>query len=133
MLPVADLAVILAIDWLLDRIRTTVNLLSDGFGCLVVDHMLQRSKWREGAGALAPAPPGFADGAVEESELLRGVRSGSGAGLVGFEQALEEGGGRVGRGQQVEGGRSGSEGLGSRQGPGYVQLQAVGRPPSRGY
>jgi len=33
-----DLAVILAADWLLDRLRIAVNLFSDGFGCVVVDH-----------------------------------------------------------------------------------------------
>ncbi|KAL4531799.1 hypothetical protein Ndes2437A_g09104 [Nannochloris sp. 'desiccata'] len=37
-----DLAVILAADWLLDRLRTAVNLLSDGFGCVVVDHWCRK-------------------------------------------------------------------------------------------
>ena len=46
-----DLAVILAVDWLLDRCRTGVNLLSDGFGCVIVDHHLHQRH-------LAPAPGG---------------------------------------------------------------------------
>jgi Na+/H+-dicarboxylate symporter len=37
-----DLAVILAADWLLDRLRTAVNLLSDGFGIVVVDHWVKK-------------------------------------------------------------------------------------------
>eukprot|EP00887_Chlorella_sp_A99_P001057 scaffold14.g1057.t1 len=35
-----DLAAILAVDWLLDRLRTTVNLLGDGFGCLIVQCLM---------------------------------------------------------------------------------------------
>ncbi|KAK9806122.1 hypothetical protein WJX72_002273 [[Myrmecia] bisecta] len=41
----SDLAVILAVDWLLDRCRTAVNLTGDVFGCLLVDHV---SKHRSG-------------------------------------------------------------------------------------
>lgn len=37
----SDLAVILAIDWLLDRCRTAVNLLGDSYGVLVVDHLVR--------------------------------------------------------------------------------------------
>lgn len=35
----ADLAVILALDWLLDRCRTAVNLLGDAFGVVLIDHL----------------------------------------------------------------------------------------------
>jgi solute carrier family 1 (glial high affinity glutamate transporter), member 2 len=42
-----DLAVILAADWLLDRLRTAVNLLSDGFGCVAVDHLVKRGNKEE--------------------------------------------------------------------------------------
>jgi Na+/H+-dicarboxylate symporter len=42
-----DLAVILAADWLLDRLRTAVNLLSDGFGCVVVDHWCRKQGEKE--------------------------------------------------------------------------------------
>ena len=34
-----DLAVILAIDWLLDRCRTAINLLGDAFGTIIVGHL----------------------------------------------------------------------------------------------
>jgi Na+/H+-dicarboxylate symporter len=39
----ADLAVILALDWLLDRCRTAVNLLGDAFGVVMIDHLSRRS------------------------------------------------------------------------------------------
>lgn len=32
-----DLALILSLDWLLDRCRTVVNLLGDAFGTVLVD------------------------------------------------------------------------------------------------
>ena len=35
----ADLAVILALDWLLDRCRTAINLLGDAFGVVLIDHL----------------------------------------------------------------------------------------------
>jgi Na+/H+-dicarboxylate symporter len=34
-----DLAVILAVDWFLDRCRTAVNVMGDAFAALVVDHL----------------------------------------------------------------------------------------------
>lgn len=37
-----DLAVILAVDWILDRLRTLVNLMGDAFGCVVVDSLMRR-------------------------------------------------------------------------------------------
>ncbi|KAI7840620.1 hypothetical protein COHA_005642 [Chlorella ohadii] len=46
----ADLAVILAIDWALDRCRTTVNILGDAYGCVLVDHLLQRRPRGGGSG-----------------------------------------------------------------------------------
>ena len=33
----SDLAVILAVDWLLDRCRTAVNVLGDAFGVVLID------------------------------------------------------------------------------------------------
>ena len=41
-----DLAVVLAIDWLLDRCRTAVNILSDCFAVIVVDHVARESELR---------------------------------------------------------------------------------------
>lgn len=54
-----DLASILAVDWLLDRLRTAVNLLGDAFGCVLVDHRLRRRP--RGAG-LDPSGSGAGDG-----------------------------------------------------------------------
>ncbi len=46
----ADLAVILALDWLLDRCRTAINLLGDAFGVVLIDH-LARHQAGPGQGA----------------------------------------------------------------------------------
>uniref|UniRef100_A0AC35U6B0 Amino acid transporter n=1 Tax=Rhabditophanes sp. KR3021 TaxID=114890 RepID=A0AC35U6B0_9BILA len=37
-LPVKDVSLIITIDWLLDRVRTVVNCLGDGFATMVVSH-----------------------------------------------------------------------------------------------
>lgn len=42
-----DLAIILAIDWLLDRCRTAVNLMSDCLAVVVVDHLAKHAHGRE--------------------------------------------------------------------------------------
>ena len=39
----ADLAVVLAVDWLLDRCRTVVNLMGDTFGTFIIDRLCQKS------------------------------------------------------------------------------------------
>ena len=39
-LPAEGIGIILAIDWFLDRVRTTVNVLGDGIGAAVVDHLV---------------------------------------------------------------------------------------------
>uniref|UniRef100_H2YDN3 Amino acid transporter n=1 Tax=Ciona savignyi TaxID=51511 RepID=H2YDN3_CIOSA len=41
-LPVEDITLILAIDWLLDRIRTTVNVLGDSIGAGVIAHICRK-------------------------------------------------------------------------------------------
>lgn len=46
----ADLAVILAVDWLLDRCRTAINVLGDAFGVVLIDHAC-----RQRPGKLVPA------------------------------------------------------------------------------
>eukprot|EP01024_Parvocaulis_polyphysoides_P036165 TRINITY_DN3217_c0_g2_i4.p6 TRINITY_DN3217_c0_g2~~TRINITY_DN3217_c0_g2_i4.p6 ORF type:complete len:262 (-),score=32.45 TRINITY_DN3217_c0_g2_i4:2298-3083(-) len=43
---VNDIAVIFAIDWFLDRCRTTVNLLGDGICCAIVDTLTKKGRQR---------------------------------------------------------------------------------------
>ncbi|KAL3309840.1 Excitatory amino acid transporter 2, partial [Cichlidogyrus casuarinus] len=38
-LPASDISIILAVDWFLDRIRTSVNVLGDAFGAGIVAHL----------------------------------------------------------------------------------------------
>ncbi|XP_076332804.1 excitatory amino acid transporter-like isoform X2 [Tachypleus tridentatus] len=38
-LPTKDISMIVAVDWLLDRIRTSINVLGDAFGAGIVDHL----------------------------------------------------------------------------------------------
>jgi Na+/H+-dicarboxylate symporter len=40
----SDLAVILAVDWLLDRCRTAVNLMSDASAVVLVDHLCRQKR-----------------------------------------------------------------------------------------
>lgn len=37
-LPAEDVSLIIAVDWLLDRVRTVVNVLGDSFGAAIVEH-----------------------------------------------------------------------------------------------
>merc|ERR1712096_546709 len=38
-LPAEDVTIILAVDWLLDRFRTAINVLGDSIGAGIVDHL----------------------------------------------------------------------------------------------
>ncbi|XP_022242936.1 excitatory amino acid transporter 2-like isoform X2 [Limulus polyphemus] len=38
-LPTKDITMIVAVDWLLDRLRTSINVLGDAFGAGIVDHL----------------------------------------------------------------------------------------------
>lgn len=38
-LPISDVSLIVAVDWFLDRVRTTVNVLGDSFGAGIVQHL----------------------------------------------------------------------------------------------
>jgi solute carrier family 1 (high affinity glutamate transporter) protein 2 len=40
-LPVKDVSLIVAVDWLLDRIRTSINVLGDAFGAGIVNHFVK--------------------------------------------------------------------------------------------
>ncbi|RCN30039.1 hypothetical protein ANCCAN_24197 [Ancylostoma caninum] len=42
-LPAKDLSLLLTVDWLLDRIRTSVNVLGDGFGAGIIHHLTKDS------------------------------------------------------------------------------------------
>lgn len=37
-LPAEDVSLVIAVDWMLDRIRTVVNVLGDSFGAAIVEH-----------------------------------------------------------------------------------------------
>ncbi|XP_076659467.1 excitatory amino acid transporter 1 [Halictus rubicundus] len=41
-LPAEDVTLIIAVDWLLDRFRTTINVICDALGAYVVEHMSKR-------------------------------------------------------------------------------------------
>ncbi|CAK9290496.1 unnamed protein product [Gordionus sp. m RMFG-2023] len=41
--PAKDIAVLLPVDWLLDRLRTTVNILGDAYGACIVDHLCRKT------------------------------------------------------------------------------------------
>ena len=41
-LPAEDVTLIIAVDWLLDRFRTTVNVICDALGAYVVEHMSKK-------------------------------------------------------------------------------------------
>lgn len=60
----SDLAIILAVDWLLDRCRTAVNTLSDAFGTVIVDHACK--------GPLGKALPGTDRPPVAYTQLEMG-------------------------------------------------------------
>lgn len=41
-LPAEDVSLIIAVDWMLDRIRTVVNVLGDSFGAAIVEHFSKK-------------------------------------------------------------------------------------------
>lgn len=41
-LPAEDVSLVIAVDWMLDRIRTVVNVLGDSFGAAIVEHYSKR-------------------------------------------------------------------------------------------
>ncbi|XP_015598908.1 excitatory amino acid transporter 3 [Cephus cinctus] len=38
-LPAKDVTLIIAVDWLLDRFRTTINVMCDALGAVIIEHM----------------------------------------------------------------------------------------------
>ncbi|KIH55912.1 hypothetical protein ANCDUO_13919 [Ancylostoma duodenale] len=64
-LPVKDVSLLLTVDWLLDRVRTSINVLGDGFAAGVVAHILQKRL------DVSDARNDFRTEIKEEIELLR--------------------------------------------------------------
>uniref|UniRef100_A0A3B4XRS6 Amino acid transporter n=1 Tax=Seriola lalandi dorsalis TaxID=1841481 RepID=A0A3B4XRS6_SERLL len=50
-LPTQDISLLIAVDWLLDRMRTSINVVGDSFGAGIVDHL---SKAEAGEVSLTP-------------------------------------------------------------------------------
>lgn len=59
-LPPEDVTIILAVDWLLDRFRTTINVLGDSIGAAIVYHLS-----KEELGEMGKPPVKHADGGFE--------------------------------------------------------------------
>ncbi|GMT22080.1 hypothetical protein PFISCL1PPCAC_29009 [Pristionchus fissidentatus] len=57
-LPYTDLGLLLTVDWLLDRIRTSVNVMGDGYGAGIINHLTYNSLLE-----------------ADEDEVLRQIRS----------------------------------------------------------
>uniref|UniRef100_A0A5S6QG43 Amino acid transporter n=1 Tax=Trichuris muris TaxID=70415 RepID=A0A5S6QG43_TRIMR len=41
-LPTKDISLIIAVDWLLDRLRTCINVMGDAYGAAIVEHMCRK-------------------------------------------------------------------------------------------
>lgn len=46
-LPAEGIGMILAIDWFLDRCRTTINVFGDSVGTLVIDRLVKQKRWSD--------------------------------------------------------------------------------------
>lgn len=66
-LPANDVTMIIAVDWLLDRFRTTVNIMGDGVGCGFVEAMVERKH-----GKIVPSLNSFS--AKSDTEDLKELR-----------------------------------------------------------
>nr|XP_027227854.1 excitatory amino acid transporter-like [Penaeus vannamei] len=62
-LPTENVSLIFAVDWILDRVRTSINVLGDAFGAAIVEHLCKEELERMG-----PAQPSI--------EMLDRVESG---------------------------------------------------------
>ncbi|PAA70161.1 hypothetical protein BOX15_Mlig005305g2 [Macrostomum lignano] len=54
-LPTDDISLILAVDWLLDRLRTSINVVGDAFGAGIVDHFCKAELQKQDEEAAAQA------------------------------------------------------------------------------
>jgi Na+/H+-dicarboxylate symporter len=62
-LPAEDVTIIIAVDWLLDRFRTTINVMCDALGTIIVDHLSK--------GELGANPMRIEEGEPHELQELR--------------------------------------------------------------
>ena len=83
-----DLAAILAVDWLLDRARTAVNLLSDGFGCVIVDSATKARHHHHHA--TTPSAAAGAPGSKEVPYFALGPPGGAGGSGGGLQLEMSE-------------------------------------------
>ncbi|XP_078591695.1 excitatory amino acid transporter 1-like isoform X1 [Branchiostoma floridae x Branchiostoma japonicum] len=71
-LPIEDITLLFAIDWLLDRFRTATNVLGDSIGAGIIDHNVRGTlppldkKYEE---AMMGRPPAYDDGGRPEMEV----------------------------------------------------------------
>lgn len=56
-LPTQDISLLIAVDWLLDRMRTSINVVGDSFGAGIVDHLSRAELAELDAAELALAAP----------------------------------------------------------------------------
>lgn len=74
-LPVSDISLIVAVDWLLDRIRTSVNVLGDSFGAGIVDH-LSKAELAKHDAEMAERERHDVDNCIEMDETAAGDKMG---------------------------------------------------------
>ncbi|KAJ8922430.1 hypothetical protein NQ315_004376 [Exocentrus adspersus] len=76
-LPAEDVSLILAVDWLLDRMRTAINVMGDAFGAGIVHHRSQKElneikkdSPRVSLEKIKPEDGGLSNGNVQEREQM---------------------------------------------------------------
>ncbi|XP_063310053.1 excitatory amino acid transporter 1 [Pelobates fuscus] len=62
-LPTEDITLIIAVDWFLDRLRTTTNVLGDSLGAGIVEHLSRHE--------LKRADPEMGNSVIEENEMKK--------------------------------------------------------------
>ncbi|XP_023269667.1 uncharacterized protein LOC111660558, partial [Seriola lalandi dorsalis] len=56
-LPTQDISLLIAVDWLLDRMRTSINVVGDSFGAGIVDHLSKAELTELDAAEMQILPP----------------------------------------------------------------------------
>ncbi|KAF5398364.1 Amino acid transporter [Paragonimus heterotremus] len=64
-LPVNDITLILAVDWMLDRLRTAVNVMGDSYGAAIVSHLCRKE-----LAALGPVDSHTGDDSTKAGDQL---------------------------------------------------------------